>query len=63
MPENYEVAVNANHPMVQKLLNESDAAEQAKLAKRAGNLARLSQGLLEGAELTSFITEGYSELS
>ena len=63
MPENYEVTVNANHPMVQKLLNESDAAEQAKLAKRAGNLARLSQGLLEGAELTSFITEGYSELS
>ena len=63
MPENYEVAVNANHPMVQKLLNEADAAEQAKLAKRAGNLARLSQGLLEGAELTSFITEGYSELS
>lgn len=63
MPENYEVAVNANHPMVQKLLNETDAEEQAKLAKRAGNLARLSQGLLEGAELTSFITEGYSELS
>ena len=63
MPENYEVAVNANHPMVQKLLNETDSEEQAKLAKRAGNLARLSQGLLEGAELTSFITEGYSELS
>ncbi len=63
MPENYDVAVNANHPMVQKLLSETDPDEQAKLAKRAGNLARLSQGLLEGAELTHFITEGYSELS
>ena len=63
MPESYDVAVNANHPMVQKLLSETDPAEQAKLAKRAGNLARLSQGLLEGAELTQFITEGYSELS
>lgn len=63
MPESYDVAVNSNHPMVQKILNETDEAEQAKLAKRAGNLARLSQGLLEGEELTSFITEGYSELS
>jgi molecular chaperone HtpG len=63
MPDSYDVAVNSNHPMVQKILNETDEAEQAKLAKRAGNLARLSQGLLEGEELTSFITEGYSELS
>jgi molecular chaperone HtpG len=63
MPESYDVAVNANHPMVQKLLNETDTKEQARLAKRAGNLARLSQGLLEGEELTSFITEGYAELA
>ena len=63
MPESYDVAVNANHPMVQKLLSEADSTEQARLAKRAGNLARLSQGLLEGEELTSFITEGYAELA
>ena len=31
-------------------------------AKRAANLARLSQGLLDGEELTAFIAEGFAQL-
>jgi molecular chaperone HtpG len=63
MPDNYDVTVNSNHPIIQKILGEKDSTIQQKLAKRAGDLARLSQGLLEGEELTAFIAEGYGELS
>ena len=63
MPDNYDVTVNSNHPIVQKILSEKDEKAKQKLAKRAGDLARLSQGLLEGEELTAFIAEGYGELS
>jgi len=63
MPDNYDVTVNSNHPIVQKILTEKDESVKQKMAKRAGDLARLSQGLLEGEELTAFIAEGYGELS
>ena len=63
MPDNYDVTVNSNHPIVQKILAEKNEEVKQKLAKRAGDLARLSQGLLEGEELTAFIAEGYGELS
>jgi molecular chaperone HtpG len=44
-------------------LSEKDESVKQKVAKRAGDLARLSQGLLEGEELTAFIADGYGELS
>jgi molecular chaperone HtpG len=54
--------VNANHPLASALLNEADEAKRTSMAKRAANLARLSQGLLEGEELTAFIAEGFAQL-
>ena len=63
LPDSYDVAVNANHPLVQKILSEKDEAARTAMAKKAGDLARLSQGLLEGEELTSFIEKGYAELA
>ena len=63
LPDSYDVAVNANHPFVQKILAEKDEATRKAMAKKAGDLARLSQGLLEGKELTTFIEEGYAELA
>ena len=62
MPNSYDVTVNANHPLASALLNEADEAKRAGMAKRAANLARLSQGLLEGEELTAFIAEGFAQL-
>jgi len=62
MPDSYEVTVNANHPLATTLLNETDDAKRAALAKQAANLARLSQGLLEGEELTAFIQDGFAQL-
>lgn len=63
LPDSYDVAVNANHPLVHKLLAEQDETVRAATAKRAADLARLSQGLLTGEELTAFIASGYAELA
>lgn len=55
MPENYNVAVNANHTIVQKILKADSDEAKAKLAKQAYDLALLSQNMLTGADLTNFI--------
>lgn len=55
MPDQYNMAVNANHSIISKILKESDEAKQTHLAKQAYDLAMLSQNLLTGADLTSFI--------
>ena len=55
MPMTLSVAVNANHAMTKKILEaDSDEAKQ-KLAKQAYDLALLSQGMLEGKDLTDFV--------
>ena len=63
LPDSYDVAVNANHPLAQKLLQASGDDAKSRLAKRAVDLARLSQGLLDGEELSAFISSGYEELA
>lgn len=55
MPDMYNLVVNANHPLISKILNEADATKQGQLAKQAVDLALLSQGLLKGEELTKFV--------
>ena len=55
MPDMYNLVVNANHPLIGKILAEKDTTVQSQLAKQAADLALLSQGLLKGEELTKFI--------
>lgn len=55
MPDQYNMAINANHSIIGKILKEDDEAKQAQLAKQAYDLAMLSQNLLTGADLTNFI--------
>jgi molecular chaperone HtpG len=55
MPDMYNLVVNANHPLISKILHESDKDKQTNLAKQATDLALLSQGLLKGESLTNFI--------
>jgi molecular chaperone HtpG len=55
MPDNYNVAVNGNHAITQKILKADSEETKTKLAKQAYDLALLSQNLLTGAELTNFI--------
>ncbi len=54
MPDNYKVAVNANHKIISKLLA-ADEAQQTAIAKQAFDLALLAQGMLKGADLTAFV--------
>lgn len=55
MPMMHSVAVNANHPLVSKLVSTADEADKKALAKQIYDLALLSQGLLTGTSLTDFI--------
>ncbi|MDQ2656379.1 MAG: molecular chaperone HtpG, partial [Bacteroidota bacterium] len=55
MPDNYNVAVNGNHPVIQKILKADGDDQKGRLAKQAYDLALLSQNMLTGPELTNFI--------
>ncbi len=55
MPDQYNVSVNANHPIVSKILKSKKQENKEKLARQAYDLALLSQGMLEGEALTGFI--------
>jgi len=60
LPDNYKVTVNGNHPLIKRILSESDEANKEKLAKQAFDLALLSRGLLTGPELTAFVNRSVS---
>lgn len=55
LPEEVTLTVNGNHPIYQTILKEDNNEQQEKLVKSLTDLALLSQGLLKGNELTSFI--------
>jgi molecular chaperone HtpG len=54
MPDTYKVSVNANHKLVEKILNAPEDQKTA-IAKQAFDLALLAQGMLKGADLTAFV--------
>jgi molecular chaperone HtpG len=55
LPEHYNLVVNANHPIIGKLLVNNDEAIQGQSVKHLFDLAMLSQNLLKGKELSDFI--------
>ena len=55
MPDQFDVTVNANHPVVSKILKSKKEEKKQQLAKQAFDLAMLSQNMLTGADLTNFI--------
>ena len=55
LPDMHNLVVNANHPLVTKVLAEKDETKKNALLKQATDLALLAQGLLKGEELTKFI--------
>ncbi len=54
MPNQTQVTVNTNHPLMTKILN-AKKDNRGKLAKQAYDLALLSQNMLVGEELTNFV--------
>jgi hypothetical protein len=55
MPENYNLVVNTNHPLMSEVLKEEDKDKQTQILSQLKDLALLSQGLLKGEALNSFI--------
>jgi len=55
MPDEVTLTINGNHPIYQNILHEEDQEKQKKVVRNLADLALLSQGLLKGNNLTSFI--------
>jgi len=55
LPESYNLVVNVNHPLIEKVLNETDADKQKQLVHQLTDLALLANGLLKGEALTQFV--------
>ncbi|WNW02681.1 molecular chaperone HtpG [Tenacibaculum sp. HL-MS23] len=58
LPEMYNLVVNTNHPLVSEILN-ADEDKKKGLITQAFDLAKLSQNLLHGEDLTNFIKRSY----
>lgn len=55
MPDEVTLTVNGNHAIYKTILAEAEKEKQEKLVHNLADLALLSQGLLKGNSLTSFI--------
>ena len=59
MPENYNLVVNTNHPLINEIANTKTQKKRERLIKQSMDLARLSQGLLKGEDLTNFVNRSF----
>jgi molecular chaperone HtpG len=59
MPEMYNLVVNTNSELASNILNMKDKTAQEGLVKQALDLAKLSQNLLKGEELTAFVKRSF----
>ncbi len=59
MPEMYNLVVNTNSDLASNILNTEDKTTQEGLVKQALDLAKLSQNLLKGEELTAFVKRSF----
>ena len=55
LPENYNLVVNINHPLIGRVLNETDSEKQKELVHQLTDLALLGNGLLKGEALSRFL--------
>ena len=59
MPDMYNLVVNSNSELATVILNTKDETAKNGLVKQALDLAKLSQNLLKGEELTAFIKRNF----
>ena len=59
LPEMYNLVVNTNSDLANTILNTEDKPAQESLVKQALDLAKISQGLLKGEELTAFVKRSF----
>ena len=61
LPDRYQITLNTNHALASKLIK-ADGEQQKELIQATMNLAKLSQNLLKGEELTKFISSQLKNL-
>ena len=59
MPDMYNLVVNTNNELIGEILTTKTAKKKERLVNQALDLARLSQNLLKGEELTTFIKRSF----
>lgn len=62
LPEMYNVVVNTNSELASNIINNTNEEERTTNIKQAMDLAKLSQGLLKGEELTEFVKRNFNKL-
>mgnify|MGYP000446803136 CR=1 FL=1 len=62
-PDMYNLVVNSNSTLATTILQTEDKSAQEILVKQALDLAKISQGLLKGEELTAFVKRSFETLS
>ncbi len=55
MPDHFTASINGNHSIINKILKAKKKKDKTTFAKQAYDLALLSQNMLSGSDLTSFI--------
>ena len=58
-PDMYNLVVNTNSDLASNILNTEDNTHREDLVKQALDLAKLSQNLLKGEELTAFVKRSF----
>ena len=61
-PDMYNLVVNSNSNLATTILQTEDKSAQEILVKQALDLAKISQGLLKGEELTAFVKRSFETL-
>lgn len=55
LPEKFELMINTNHPLADKIANTDDNSQKQDMVRQAVDLAMLSQNMLTGERLSAFI--------
>ena len=61
-PETYNLVVNTNSNLAANILAATDESIKTSLINQALDLAKLSQGLLKGEELTNFVKRNFEKI-
>ena len=59
MPEMYNLIVNTNNKLISEIFKTKTKNKRDRLIKQSLDLARLSQNLLKGNDLTEFIKRSF----
>jgi molecular chaperone HtpG len=62
LPEMYNLVVNSNSGLASTILSTQDDAHREALVRQALDLAKLSQNLLKGEELTAFVRRSFESI-